>query len=151
MEKFKQFLSVGSRLRTLTAIIMFLIVFIAYKIGFWGVNGLILLITAGMIYEYDKMFNKKLGLSFFVDEILIIASLFYYLTNISNPYLYYIVIFLFNYFCLKLIINAILNKKHWFLESIQPVYIGVSIFSILCLYNANSPALIYAFIILLIL
>lgn len=147
MEKFKQFLSVGSRLRTLTAIIMFLVVFAAYKIGTIGINCLILTVASAMIYEYDKMFNKKLGLSFIADEFVIIGSLFYFVFNNGNDVAYNILTILAFYFCVKLIINSMFNKTHWFLESIQPIYIGISILSILYLYTVNTPALIYAFII----
>ncbi len=152
MEKFKKFLNTDPKLRTFTAIIMFAVVFAAYKIGFWGINGLIIAITSAMIYEYDKMFNKKLGLSFLIDELVIVGSLLYFVLNKKNiiiydSHLYKTFATLLIYFCIKLISNSMLNKKRWFLESLQPVYIGIGSFSVLVLYNTNIPALIYAFII----
>ena len=145
MEKFKQFLNTDPKLRTFTAIIMFAVVFAAYKIGFWGINGLIIAITSAMIYEYDKMFDKKLGLSFIIDEFVIIGTLFYFL--FTKSYNYSVLVVLSLYFCLKLIINAILNKKHWVLASLQPIYIGLGVLSIVFLYNISLGGLIYAFVI----
>ena len=74
MEKFKKFFAgTNRRLRITSAVIMLLLAYLIVRIGFWGVSGLLIIISNMMIYEFDKMLNKKLGLKF-VWDILSITS-----------------------------------------------------------------------------
>ena len=60
MEKFKNFFAgTNRRLRITTAIIMLSLAYFIVKIGYWGVCSLGLVLALAMIYEFDKMFNKK--------------------------------------------------------------------------------------------
>ena len=151
MEKFKNFFAgTNKRLRITSAIIMLGIAYLFSSFGFVGLCSLILLISALMIYEFNKLFNPKLGFKFIWDEISIIGILTLFSLNrvFWNVPNYYFSIALVGLFCSSMLANIASDKKHWLLESITPLYIGFSVMSILYAYLYSSiMAVIYMFII----
>lgn len=151
MEKFKNFFAgTNRRLRITTAIIMLSLAYFIVKIGYWGVCSLGLVLALAMIYEFDKMFNKKLGFKFVWDSISIVGVLTAFCLNriMWNLPNYYFSSVLIGLFCFSMLVNIALDKKHWFLESIPSVYIGFGIMSLLYAYLYSSiVAVLYMFII----
>lgn len=151
MEKFKKFFTgTNRRLRITTAIIMLSLAYFIIKIGYWGVCSLGLLLAFAMIYEFDKMFNKKLGFKFIWDSISIVGVLTLFCLNriIWTLPNYYFSSMLIGLFCLSMLVNIALDKKHWLLESLPPIYIGFGIMALLYAYLYSSiVAVLYMFII----
>lgn len=146
------FTSTHTRLRTSVAIAMLLFVYGIFKAcGNIGISGIVLIISGFMLYEYYKMFNKNIDGKFFINLISIVGTLTAFLINRFIPFTpNYILILIFPVlFCISLIQNIINDKKHWILESLAPLYIGLSMVSILyiCLYSNNLIFLLYAFVI----
>lgn len=151
MEKFKNFFTgTNKRLRITTAIVMLSIAYLFASFGYIGLCSLILLIGSLMIYEFNKLFNPKLGPKFIWDELSILCTLILFCFNrimwhVPN---YYFSIALVCLFCLSQLINIASDRKHWLLESITPIYIGFGIMSIIYAYAYSSiMAVIYMFII----
>ena len=129
---------------------MLLLAYLIVRIGFWGVSGLLIIISNIMIYEFDKMFNKKLGLKFVWDILSITSVLSCFCLNRVYWHFpnYYFSSLLISLFCLSMLLNIIIDKKHWFLESILPIYIGLGVMSLLYAYLYSSiVAVLYMFII----
>ena len=151
MEKFKNFFTkTNKRLRITTAIIMLGIAYMFARFGFVGICSLIILVSIAMIYEFNKLFNPKLGLKFIWDEISIISILTLFCINRIHYFIpnKYFSVALVGLFCLSQLINIIRDRKHWILESITPIYIGFGVMSILYAYLYSSiMAVIYMFII----
>ena len=151
MEKFKNFfIGTNKRLRTTSAIAMLLIAVFFIKLGFYGVCALALLLASGMIYEFNHLFNKKLGVKFYWDLVSIVGVLFMFCLNriYFHLYNYYFSLSLVLLFCISLLLNIYFDKKHWVLESITPIYIGFGIMSILYAYLYSSiVAVLFMFII----
>lgn len=151
MEKFKNFFTgTNKRLRITTAIFMLGIAYLFASFGFIGLCSLIILISGLMIYEFNKLFNPKLGLKFIWDEISIVGVLTLFCFNrvlwqVPN---YYFSVALVGLFCSSMLANIASDRKHWLLESITPLYIGFGVMSILYAYLYSSiMAIIYMFII----
>lgn len=151
MEKFKNFfVGTNKRLRITTAFFMLAIAYFCFSFGFWGVCGLALTIALAMIYEFNRLFNPKLGLKFAWDCISIIGILSLFCANriIWNVPNYYFSFALVGLFCSSMLANIASERKHWVLESLTPIYIGFGVMSILYAYLYSSiVALIYIFII----
>ncbi len=154
MEKFKNFIGFFSatnrRLRITSAVIMLLLAFVIFKIGFFAVSGLALFIAGAMIYEYDIKLFKTKSWKFAWDLISILSILILFCANrIYNNYpIYYFSIAFILLFTLSNIINISLDKKHWVLESLPPLYIGFGLMSFLYIYLYSSIlSLIYVFVI----
>ena len=151
MEKFKSFFTkTNRRLRITSAIFMLGIAYLCASYGFISLCSLILLINMAMIYEFNKLFNPKLGLKFLWDEISITGILLLFCVNriffhVPN---YYFSIALVALFCFSQIVNICRDRKHWLLESLPPIYIGFGVMSVLYGYLYLSiMALVYMFII----
>ncbi|MCR5506826.1 MAG: phosphatidate cytidylyltransferase [bacterium] len=151
MEKFKNFFTgTNKRLRITTAIFMLGVAYLFASFGFIGLCSLIILISGLMIYEFNKLFNPKLGLKFIWDEISIVGVLTLFCFNrvlwqVPN---YYFSVALVGLFCSSMLANIASDRKHWLLESITPLYIGFGVMSILYAYLYSSiMAIIYMFII----
>ena len=151
MEKFKNFFTkTNKRLRITTAIIMLGIAYLFSMFGFIGICSLVLLISSLMIYEFNKLFNPKLGFKFIWDEISILGVLILFCLNriFFHAPNYYFSFALVGLFCSSMLANIASDKKHWVLESITPIYIGFGVMSILYAYLYSSiVAIIYMFII----
>ena len=151
MEKFKKFFTgTNKRLRITSAIFMLGIAYLFASFGFIGLCSLILLISSLMIYEFNKLFNSKLGIKFVWDEISILGILSLFCLNRVFWHLpnYLFSIGFVTLFCLSMLFNIVTDRKHWILESITPIYIGFGIMSILYAYlYSNIMAIIYMFII----
>ena len=151
MEKFKNFFTgTNKRLRITTAAIMLCIAYLFISFGLIGFCGLTLLISMLMIYEFNKLFNPKLGFKFIWDELSIVSVLTLFCFNrvIWHVPNYYFSIALVCLFCISQLINIASDRKHWLLESITPVYIGFGIMSIIYAYAYSSiMAVVYMFII----
>ncbi|MBR1544602.1 MAG: phosphatidate cytidylyltransferase [Alphaproteobacteria bacterium] len=151
MEKFKNFFTgTNKRLRMTMAVVMLGIAYLFASFGFIGLCSLILIISTLMIYEFNKLFNPKLGLKFVWDEISIIGVLTLFFLNriVWHVPNYYFSIALVGLFCSSMLANIASNREHWILESITPLYIGFGVMAILYSYLYSSiMALIYMFII----
>ena len=151
MEKFKNFFTgTNKRLRMTSAVCMLGIAYAFASFGFIGLCTFILLISSLMIYEFNKLFNQKIGLKFIWDEISIVGILTLFCLNRifwNIPY-YFFSIALVGFFCSSMLANIASDRKHWILESITPLYIGFGVMSILYAYLYSSiMAIIYMFII----
>ncbi|MGN0929098.1 MAG: phosphatidate cytidylyltransferase [Alphaproteobacteria bacterium] len=153
MEKFKKifapFISTNKRLRITTAIIMLLCAFIIFKIGVVAVSALALFISSLMIYEYDIKLFKVSSKKFLWDLISICGMLCLFCLNkftYKFPAYYFSAIFV-GLFCISNLFNIATDRKHWILESLEPIYIGFGIMSLLYLYFLDAFSLIYVFVI----
>ncbi len=151
MEKFKEiFTGTNKRLRITTATIMLLLAYLIIKIGFWGFSALCLIVSFAMIYEFNNIFGRKGSKKFIWDTISICGTLTAFCLNkvfwnLPNYYFSSILVCL---FCISMLINIALDRKHWLLESLPPIYIGFGIMSILYSYIYSSiMAVLYMFII----
>ena len=151
MEKFKNFfIGTNKRLRMTTAVFMLGIAYLFASFGFIGLCSLIILISSLMIYEFNKLFNPKLGFKFVWDELSILSILVLFCLNriLWNVPNYFFSFALVGLFCSSMLANIASDKKHWLLESITPLYIGFGVMSILYAYLYSSiMAVVYMFII----
>ena len=143
MEKFKNLNS--TVIRFITSICMLGIVGFSFLFEPYGIYVLLILMESILIYEANKLFNKKLGLKFIFDEIGIIATTIF--TIIKTRYIIFSLITLCVLTLLSIFGNIINHKKHWFLESINPIYIGTGILSMVYFYNIDVTILICMFLI----
>ncbi len=153
MEKFKKIfaplVSNNKRLRITTAIIMLLAAFIIFSIGAVAVCPLVLLILGLMIYEYDVKLFKVAKIKYVWDLISIIGVLTLFCLNKTTfnlPTYYFSVMFVI-LFCISNLFNIATDRRHWILESIQPIYLGFGVLSLLYLYFMAPLSIIYIFII----
>lgn len=153
MEKFKKFLksltSTNKRLRITSAIIMLICAFIIFKIGAVAVSALALFVASLMIYEYDVKLFKVSSTKFMWDLVSIVGMLFLFCLNkviFKFPTYYFSVVFVI-LFCVSNLFNIATDRKHWILESLQPVYIGFGIMSLLYVYFLDVASFICIFII----
>lgn len=153
MEKFKKLfaplISTNKRLRITTAIIMLLFAIVIFKIGVVAVSALALLIASLMIYEYDVKLFKVSTTKFVWDVISICGVLCLFCLNkftYKFPVYYFSVVFV-GLFCISNLFNIATDRKHWILESLEPIYIGFGIMSLLYLYFMAPLSIIYIFII----
>ena len=151
MEKFKKFFTgTNKRLRMTSAAFMIGIAYMFASFGFIGLCSLILLISSLMIYEFNKLFNPKLGIKFVWDEVSIVGVLVLFCLNriFWNIPNYFFAVALIGFFCASMLANIASDRKHWILESITPLYIGFGVMAILYAYLYSSiMAIIYMFII----
>ena len=154
MEKFKKFISLfistNRRLRITTAIIMLALAFGVFKIGFFGVVPFALVLGSLMIYEYDiKLFNtSKLKFVWDLISINLVLCVFVFNRICCDLPVYYISALFVILFCVSNLFNIATDRKHWILESLQPIYIGFGIMSFLYIYLYSSIfSLIYLFVI----
>lgn len=153
MEKFKKIfaplVSNNKRLRITTAIIMLLSAFIIFKIGVVAVSVLALFIASLMIYEYDVKLFKVSSTKFMWDLVSIVGTLFLFCLNktiFTFPTYYFSVVFIM-LFCVSNLFNIATDRKHWILESLEPVYIGFGIMALLYVYFLDVSSFICIFII----
>ncbi|MBD5398653.1 phosphatidate cytidylyltransferase [bacterium] len=153
MEKFKKIfsplISTNKGLRITTAIIMLLLATVIFKIGVVAVSVLALFISSLMIYEYDIKLFKVSSTKFLWDLISIVGMLCLFCLNKCTykfPVYYFSVVFVV-LFCISNLFNIATDRRHWILESLQPVYIGFGIMSLLYLYFLDVFSLIYIFVI----
>lgn len=153
MEKFKKIfaplISTNKGLRITTAIIMLLLATVIFKIGVVAVSVLTLFISSLMIYEYDIKLFKVSSTKFLWDLISIVGMLCLFCLNkftYKFPVYYFSVVFVV-LFCISNLFNIATDRRHWILESLQPVYIGFGIMSLLYLYFISSLSIIYIFVI----
>ena len=147
MVKFKNFNN--TTIRIISSIIMLFIAFISFYSTYMTYS--LFILTEGiMIYEYNKLFNKKLGLKFILDEIGIIGITLvtiYFLKTSKFLSISYPIAAL----CIMSLISTISNfinyKKYWILEGLTPIYIGTGIISIMFLFNIHYGLLLYIFVI----
>lgn len=158
-QKIKNFFT-GSelRLRIFTALLMFAFAFGIFSIGFFAVYPVAIILAVLMIYEYDRMFiaplpsdpnikgrvPSKESLSYFhqkftFDVIGIVGILcfscfytVYHLVSVHYMFLFSCVFFV------SVLISCANKRKHWFLESLPPFYIGLGIFGLLDVYLRSS-------------
>ena len=153
MEKFKNFIkpliSNNKRLRITTAVVMLLCAVLFFSIGPVAVCPLVLCISGLMIYEYDVNLFKTARIKYIWDLISVMGVCALFCLNkatVNFPTYYFSVMFVI-LFCISNLFNIATDRKHWIFESLQPVYLGFGILSLLYLYFTSPVSLIYMFII----
>ena len=153
MEKFKKVLksltSTNKRLRITSAVIMLICAFIIFKIGAVAVSALALVVASLMIYEYDVKLFKVSSTKFMWDLVSIVGMLFLFFLNKATfkfPTYYFSVVFII-LFCVSNLFNIATDRKHWILESLEPLYIGFGIMALLYVYFLDMFSFICIFVI----
>lgn len=146
LAKFKKRLKEASILNrafsVLCMLVFFGIIFSLGKPAVTIVGGLMAII---MVWEWDKMFNKKYSITGVLSTISILSSMAYVyeLNTYKIPS-----IILVSTFSLLMIVNILLDRKHWILSAVSSMYIGFPmIAAIYMLENFGLYSLIYIFVI----
>ena len=157
-QKLKNFLF-GTELskRVSTALLMFAFAFAVFSVGFFAVCPVAIILALLMIYEYDRMFiaplpsdpnikgrvPSKEALSYFhkkytFDSVLTAGLLCAFCFNIRSLNIQLFLLCTLAVAFLSIVISLINKRKHWFLESLPSVYIGLGIFCLISLYFRES-------------
>ena len=167
-QKIKAFFAGSNlRLRILMALVMFALAFGVFYIGYFAVCPLAIALAVVMVYEYDRMFiapfssdpnikgrvPSSKALSYFhkkfaFDTIFTTCILYFICKYLNKPILRDILYLFTVYFTISVIVSLVNKRKHWFLESLPSLYIGLGVSSLLISYGSFSwVAILFFFVI----
>jgi phosphatidate cytidylyltransferase len=131
--------SSGLRSRAFASAFMLALGILAFAVGFCGLAAVAVISAALMIREYDRLWAAGSGFKFFWDLVSVVGVLAAFSALYGEVPAYCFVFALVLLAGVSLAANVALDRSHWILESLPPLYIGLPLLSFLYVYDAAGP------------